>query len=307
DDNLTRLPKALWMEILGIASKQGFTHQHNGGLEPESLQPGDIEYMAQTGCTAAYLPINPRGGSANPTPEVEEHVVSLFVACKKNGIYTYSALILGTPGQTLRDIAADLLYARALVASGLSDYNVSYGYSCLPDTGDFDRYAEQLENNEGMRFNLTDFAAYSINTVQCATNKFSLEDFAALYLYSIGFINGKETADVYFEQGTWLREDQRTSKNEADVAAFRSMVAKVNSESVQELLKSAEEYKRSDEFQQWWQARQNRQLPEVLTQKELEELRRNERVLLLRNPSGNVQEVRAPSHVSWQRAGAKIN
>ncbi|MEW6328988.1 MAG: cobalamin-dependent protein [Candidatus Micrarchaeota archaeon] len=303
DDNLTRLPPQIWRRIIEIAYEEGFTHQNNGGLEPESLKAGDIKFMAEHGCTCIYLPLNPRHGGAHFTEETASHEARLLAEAKEKGMYVYSACILGVPGQALEQMAYDILYARALRETGLSDNHIVYGYSCLPDAADFERFAIPSGCAYKVKFNVIDFSSYSNNMPQCSTKDFSFEDYAALWHFSISFINGEEDAKVYFGEGTGVRKDQKEgegTKAKPDLEGFFKYLKEITPEKIQEVLEQVQQHKQNNEFRNWYGARQNRPPQDVITDGDKYKLETLKRIVRLKAQT-NVREVRMPPRPCWQK------
>ncbi len=308
DDNFTRLPPNIWKEGLRIMFRQGFTHQNNGGFEPEALKRGDLKFMAENGCTCAYVPLNPRHGSAHFNAKTAVHLARLLAEAKESGMYVYGGFILGSPGQTLEQMASDLLFARVARECGLFDDFIIYGYTCLPDTRDFDRFAMPGGGKYGVAFDPLYFPGYSNNIPQCATGNFALEDFAALWHYSIEFIKGKEAAKAYFEEGTWFRGDQKEVKADAapDLEGFYARLGSITDEMAGQVLADVQKHKQSAEFRGWWDARQQNVQLRTDERKELmDKLKNLERILLVKGQTGAVTKIQQPPRKCWNMASAR--
>lgn len=210
DDNFI-LDRDYSRKVMKLIKEKGFYWQNNGGLELESLDEKIIEEMANSNCTAVFIPVHGRrrfGMRNNISKKLKNKAYKIFSKFKKEGIYVYGAGILGWPDvrdttKTLEDMYGDIKFFKNLNEKGLVDYVVLFALSVLPGT-------ELWYNRQKYGINIyggeENYCTYSLNTPQVITPHMGYRQLCSAFLDAHLQINGKEKTKRLFSDKAWVKD-----------------------------------------------------------------------------------------------------
>lgn len=207
-----------WYEVTRLISKHQFTWQNNNGFTWEFVDKELVSKCRESGCTAAFMPVNFRGFGS---PRIDEFraakVRRTYELFRDAGFVIHGGGIFGVPSLDCPDQTVDLAwefveFQRALVADGLVDAVVVYALSALPGT-EWRRGIEegQLAGKDFRRIKIHGGADYLIGysnhspqvTVEGAL---SYEKLCEVIWDAQVEINGPEKAKEWFLEGAWVKE-----------------------------------------------------------------------------------------------------
>ncbi len=228
DDNFSRMGDWSY-SVMDLFKDKNVTWEDNGGLEMESLDPEIIERMANTNCTTLFIPLNLRTNNTNKVSrDLLNQYTSVLKAAKENGIFIYTAHIMGFPDQTIEGMRIQTEFAKYLIDTGLSDFHVVYGYSVLPGTGRFHQVMEPTKNGEyqvradcDVKFHggWQNWPLYSINHPQIGSTTFTYEELKEEYFQTINTINGTNS-NQWFNGREWPKPPTRVLDHNAAINRF---------------------------------------------------------------------------------------
>lgn len=162
DDDLLQ-DKQFFLGLLNTIADVGMTWQDCGGMNLEMFDDELADAVISSGCTAIYVPVNPRQLSDRlPTEKAVENVHYLR-RLKDGGVYTFTSGIYGVPNlrqpsKTYDDLLQLRDFHQKLVTKGLVDASLVFPLSALPGTPWF----RQVENNPAFEFDRERWIGYSV-------------------------------------------------------------------------------------------------------------------------------------------------
>lgn len=162
DDDLLK-DRDFFIGLLRLIARAGLRWQDNGGMELELLDDGLVREIIRSGCTAIYIPVNPRQlADRLPTEEAVAHVHYLR-QLREAGIYTYTSGIYGVPNlehpsKTYDDLRSLRDFHLNLVAGGHVDASLVFPLSALPGT----KWFREIEGNPAFDFDHDNWLGYSV-------------------------------------------------------------------------------------------------------------------------------------------------
>lgn len=210
DDNFI-LDENYARQVMKLIKEKGFYWQNNGGLELEILNEKIIEEMANSNCTAVFIPIHGRRKfeiEENIPKRLKEKAHRNFGKLKDYGMYIYGAGILGWPNpknpqKTLENMYDNIEFFKSLNEKGLVDNTVLFSLSVLPGT---DLWYKRKKYEIGVFGGLENYCAYSINVPQVISPYMSYRQSCSAFLDAHLQINGKEKTKRLFSEKAWLKE-----------------------------------------------------------------------------------------------------
>ncbi len=183
DDSLFGGPKDdgrdFFKHLVKALKNFGFHWHDNGGASLEEFG-SDImdsilaanESPGEGGCTALYVPFNPRFVSERRV--VEKYFSQMpekFQLLKKlmdSGVYVFTSGIWGHVDQDMADMRSDIEGYEELIRNGIVGHTVIFGLSYFPGTQDWNYRSNIMD--------MRDWEGYSIFTPHAGTRRASFED-----------------------------------------------------------------------------------------------------------------------------------
>lgn len=183
DDSLFGGPKDDGRDFFKILAKKlkdfGFHWHDNGGASMDEFGPdlvdsilGANESPGEGGCTALYVPFNPRFVSERRV--VEKYFSEMpekFQLLKKlmeNGVYVFTSGIWGHVDQDISDMRSDIEGYEELIRNGIVGHTVIFGLSYFPGTQDWNYHSNIVD--------MRDWEGFSIFAPHAGTKRASFEE-----------------------------------------------------------------------------------------------------------------------------------
>ena len=183
DDSLFGGPKddgkAFFKMLVKAMKSFGFHWHDNGGASMEEFGSDLVDSILRAnespgegGCTALYVPFNPRFVSERRV--VEKYFSKMpekFQFLKKlmdNGVYVFTSGIWGHVGQDLADMRSDIDGYEELIRNGVVGHTVIFGLSYFPGTQDWN-YRDNIVD-------MQDWEGFSIFPPHAGTRRASFEE-----------------------------------------------------------------------------------------------------------------------------------
>lgn len=207
-----------WFQVMRMMSAYGFTWQNNNGFTWEFVDRDLVERIRQSGCEAAFMPVNFRGfGLPKITERRRRRIEEVYSFFQDAGLMVHGGGIFGVPALDAPDSTLELAWEfidlqQQLVEAGLVDAVVVYALSAFPGT-EWRMGIDQgfLGGKDFRRVRIhgeaDDYVGFSTHCPSVVVDgAMSYAELCELVWDAQVTVNGEEMAKEWFIEGGWVKK-----------------------------------------------------------------------------------------------------